>query len=332
MAAAIAVCVLTVAVIAFRAVSQASNRYGQYTKIHLPGGALFTLYGLNGTDLQTWVAPNYGRVAQAEALRQTFYEDLSRATAVFCLARTGRDSIVRPTSIDIVDQVHYANLDARTLGTPEDFRLFLERNGVADVGFFDGYRGAAGRNNLSIFILQPSTSETTLSVRAVYELDLIATEGTPGGTYVSVRRYDNYSGQKRAPTDYYDIFYPDSDPTDFPVTAVHFELQRRLGPLDNDYDLFKVAPHSPFYFLWWPDPAAPVLAYDANPTYGGNDPRSAYGQMGSRTSFLPGGANVSRLMRRRRKSQAGSVLVYALLIAVVGSMLLAAWISLLGSR
>jgi hypothetical protein len=285
MAAAIAVCVLTVAVIAFRAVSQSSNRYGQYTKIHLPSGALFTLYGLSGTDLQTWVAPNYGRVAQAELLRDNFYEDISHATAVFCLARTGRDSIVRPTSINI-DQTLYPNFDARTLGTPDDFRTFLEQNGIAASGFFSGYRGAAGRINLSIFILQPSTSETALSVRAVYELDVIATEGTPSGTYVSVRRYDNYSSQNRSPTDYYDIFYPDSSPSDFPVTAVHFELSRRLAPTDNTYDLFKVAPHSPFYFLWWPDPASPVLAYDSNPTYGSGDPRSAYGQMGSRTSFF----------------------------------------------
>lgn len=285
MAAAIAVCVLTVAVIAFRVVSQSSNRYGQYTKIHLPNGALFTLYGLGGTDLQTWVAPNYGRVAQAELLRDTFYEDISHATAVYCLARTGRDEIVRPTSIDI-DQGLYPNFDARTLGTPDVFRDFLEQNGIADAGFFFGYRGAAGRTNLSIFILQPSTSETALSVRAVYELDLIATEGTPTGTYVSVRRYDNYSNQNRAPTDYYDVFYPESDPADFPVTAVHFELSRRLAPSDTTYDLFKVAPEKPFYFLWWPDPAAPVLANDSNPTYGGGDPRAAYGQMGSRTSFF----------------------------------------------
>jgi hypothetical protein len=285
MAAAIAVCVLTVAVIAFRAVSQNANRYGQYTKIQLPSGALFALYGLSGTDLQTWVAPNYGRVAQAELLRETFYQDISHATAVYCLARTGRDSIVRPTSINI-DQTIYPNLDARTLGTPEDFRVFLERNGVADAGFFFGYRGAAGRTNLSIFILQPSTSETTLSVRAVYELDMIATVGTPGGTYVSVRRYDNYSNQNRAPTDYYDIFYPESDPADFPVTAVHFELSRRLAPSDTAYDLFKVAPEKPFYFLWWPDPATPVLANDSNPSYGSGDPRSAYGQMGSRTSLF----------------------------------------------
>jgi len=285
MAAAIAVCVLTVAVIAFRAVSQSANRYGQYTKIHLPGGALFTLYGINGTELQTWVAPNYGRVAQAELLRETFYEDISRATAVFCLARTGRDSIVRPTSIDI-DQGQYPNFDARTLGTPDDFRTFLENNGVADAGFFFGYRGAAGRTNLSIFILQPSTSETALSVRAVYELDMIATEGVPNGTYVSVRRYDNYSNQNRAPTDYYDIFYPESDPQDFPVTAVSFELARRLSPDDPGYDLFKVAPERPFYFLWWPDPATPVLANETNPAYGNGDPRSAYGAMGSRTSFF----------------------------------------------
>lgn len=285
MAAAIAVCVLTVAVIAFRAVSQSANRYGQYTKIQLPGGALFTLYGINGTELQTWVAPNYGRVAQAELLRQAFYEDISRATAVFCLARTGRDSIVRPTSINI-DQGQYPNFDARTLGTPEDFRTFLENNGVADAGFFFGYRGAAGRTNLSIFILQPSTSETALSVRAVYELDMIATEGVPNGTYVSVRRYDNYSAQNRAPTDYYDIFYPESDPQDFPVTAVSFELARRLSPDDAGYDLFKVAPERPFYFLWWPDPATPVLANETNPAYGNGDPRAAYGAMGSRTSFF----------------------------------------------
>ncbi len=285
MAGAIAVCVLTVAVIAFRAVSQSSNRYGQYTKIHFVGDTLSTLYGLAGTDLQTWVAPNYGRVAQAELLRNAFYEDVSHANAVFCLARTGRDSIVRPTTIPI-DQSLYPNFDARTLGTPDAFRVFLEQNHVAPSGFFYGYRGAAGRTNLSIFILQPSTSETSLSVRAIYELDLIATDRTPGGTYVSMRRYDNYSDQNRAPTDYYDIFYPDSDPTDFPVTAVHFELQRRLAPTDNTYDLFKVAPHSPFYFLWWPDPAASILSYDANPAYGSGDPRSAYGQMGSRTSFF----------------------------------------------
>ena len=283
MAMAVAAAVIITAAIAYQSASQSTNRLGTYGAVSLPAGTYANFYAQNNTSVNAYYAPNYGRVAAAEVMRQTFYEDLQYASAVFCLPRTGR-STVRPTTIPI-DSALYPNFDARTLSTPEDFRVFLSQNIPSSASVFSAYRGPATAQNLSIFILVPSDSIGSLTVRAVYEEDFVPC-ANPLGTYVSVRRYDNYSNSKQAPTDYYDIFYPASnEPEPFEPVVVHFERYARRATIDA-YDPWKMAANRPFYFLWWPDPAARSLEGPDVSGYGSADPRSAYAIMGGRTSFF----------------------------------------------
>lgn len=277
-AIAIAAAVITTAALVFGTVSRTNNRLGTYGKVTLPTGAIAALYpNRSGTDLQTYFAPNYGRRALAEQLRQSLYEDVAHATAVFCLARSGQSSI-RPTSITIG-----ASVDARQYDTAEAFRLFLASAIPASSTTFASYRGAGTANNLSIFILGQSSSATSLSVRAIYELDFVAAT-SPSGTLASVRRFEG-----TIYTDYYDIFYPASTLTAaFSPTVVQFERNTRAVSVEgSSIDPFKIADHRPFSFVWWPDPSASTLEGGSSyTTYGSSDPRSAYAAMANRTSFF----------------------------------------------
>lgn len=275
----IAAAVITTAALVYGTVSRSNSRLGTYGKVTLPTGTITALYpNRSGTDWQTYFAPNYGRMAMAEQLRQSLYEDVAHATAVFCLARSGRSSI-RPTTITISSSV-----DARQYDTAEAFRLLLAAAIPASATTFTSYRGSGGSaNNLSIFILGQSSSATSLTVRAIYELDFVAAT-SPSGTLASVRRFEGTTY-----TDYYDIFYPASTlPTAFAPTVVQFERDTRTVSAEgSSIDLFKVAAHRPFCFVWWPDPAMSTLEGGSTyTTYGSGDPRSAYAGMSDRTSFF----------------------------------------------
>jgi hypothetical protein len=147
--------------------------------------------------------------------------------------------------------------------------------------------------NASIFILKPSavpqsaSSGTevlpTLSVLAVYDIDLTPTT-SPAGTYVSVKRYQSNA----EPTHYYDVFYAASSGTvPFKPLVVCFERSVRRALVEgNSIDRLKQAAERPFYFIWWPDPAAPELEAYAEPEYSDNDPRASYAAMGGRTAFF----------------------------------------------
>ncbi len=277
-ALAIAAAVITTAALVYGTVSRSNSRLGTYGKVTLPTGTLAALYpNRTGTDLQTYFAPNYGRMAMAEQLRQSLYEDVAHATAVFCLARSGQSSI-RPTTITISSTV-----DARQYDTAEAFRLFLASAIPASSTTFTSYRGKGTANNLSIFILGQSSSATSLNVRAIYELDLVAAS-SPAGTLASVRRFEGTTY-----TDYYDVFYPASTlPTAFAPTVVQFERSTRAVVAEgSSIDPFKLADHRPFSFVWWPDPSMTTLeGNNTFATYGSSDPRSAYAGMVDRTSFF----------------------------------------------
>ena len=68
MALAIAAGVITTAVIAYQAATQASSRAKSYGAVQLPENVLFNFYALSGYYVDTYFAPNYGRVAQAEVV------------------------------------------------------------------------------------------------------------------------------------------------------------------------------------------------------------------------------------------------------------------------
>ncbi|MFZ4681062.1 MAG: type II secretion system protein [Terrimicrobiaceae bacterium] len=277
MALAIAAGVIATAVVAYQAATQVSSRSRSYGTVRLSDGVLFDFYGLSGFYVDTYFAPSYGRVAQAEILRDAFYEDLSHASAVYCLGRTLQtETAQRPSVIPI-----NFNYDARRLDTPETFRLFLEESVPATAGYFSAYRGASASPNLSIYILMPSDSSSELWVRAIYEVDFVPA-ASPDGTYASVRRY-----QGTACTDYYDIFFPASTGSvAFAPLVAHFERSARLATPEGGSDLLKVAANRPFYFVWWPDPAAPELQARSVEAFPADDPRSAYAAMAGRTSFF----------------------------------------------
>ncbi|CAN5408314.1 hypothetical protein BH09VER1_BH09VER1_09850 [soil metagenome] len=277
-AISIAAAVITTAAIVYGTVSRSNSRLGTYGKVTFPTGTITALYpNRGGTDWQTYFAPNYGRMAMAEQLRQSLYEDVAHATAVYCLARSGQSSI-RPTTISIGSTV-----DARQYDTAEAFRLFLASAIPASASTFTSYRGKGTATNLSIFILGQSSTATSLTVRAIYELDFVAAT-SPSGTLASVRRFEGTTY-----TDYYDIFYPASTlPTAFAPTVVQFERSTRAVAVEGStIDPFKVAAHRPFCFVWWPDPGMSTLeGGNTFTTYASSDPRSAYAGMSDRTSFF----------------------------------------------
>jgi hypothetical protein len=68
---------------------------------------------------------------------------------------------------------------------------------------------------------------------------------------------------------------------------ITFERSARLALRETPATIerFKRAAERPFYFIWWPDPAARHLGPVAN-TFASSDPRQAYNQMAGRTSFM----------------------------------------------
>ena len=232
------------------------------------------------TAVDAYFAPNYGRATTADLMRDTFYEDLQSATAVYCLGRNGLTSL-RPSSVPIA-----ANVDGKSIDTPEAFRLLIEDAYPLLAGVHEPYTGVSTAKNLSVYLLQQSPSTKALIIRAIYEVD-IQSVTDPVGTYTTVRRY-SFSRL----TDVYDVFYPyELGSTLFNPLVVNFERKVRIvESLDDGADKFRVAKKEPFYFMWWPDPAVPSLdgdSYEVSPvSYSSDDPRGDYFHMGGRTSYL----------------------------------------------
>lgn len=288
LALAIGAGVIAVAAIAYGTLTKSFGRSPSYETVQLTAGVLNAFYGddyfdAGDTDVGAYSAPSYGRATMAKVVRNKLYDDVGRATAVFCLAREDQTTdSQRPASIPI-----NAEYDARKLDTPDAFRIYLvtELNDDMD-GVFSPYRGVATAQNLSIFVLGLSDPDpddaAVLNIRTIiYELDFVAAT-SPSGTYASVRRY-----QGGVCTDFYDVFYPASAGTvEFlPVTA-SFERSARLATDGDTDDLFKVAENRPFSMVWWPDPAAETLKAESSVTFDTSQPRSKYEAMTGRTSFF----------------------------------------------
>ena len=277
MAIAIAATVITVAVLAYSTMARSNTRLRSIGEVELPAGTLSGLYDFNTNKVTTYFAPNYGRAALAEALRDRLYEDVGRANAVYCLVRSDANRLTtssRPTTNFTIS----TNYDARRLDTPNAFRSILP---TAAANKFTTYSGVPGTNtlrNLSIFILTPSDGPERLGLRSIYELDFVNAV-SPAGTYASVRRYE-----RGACTDYYDVFYPSSTLTvAFHPVVAYFERATGSGP-----SLYRQAAHRPFYFVWWPDPTSPTLeeAVEGLPAVSGSDVRFEYRGMTGRTPFF----------------------------------------------
>jgi prepilin-type N-terminal cleavage/methylation domain-containing protein len=274
-AAALAAAVITAAVMIYQSLAASGALRSSYGTVTV-GAALANFYGTATTTIDAYFAPNYGRAAQAEIVRDRFIGDLQRASAVFCLGRNGLNTI-RPATISVSGSFRGDSQD-----TPEAFRQLLAAAIPASATIFTTYRGASAATNASIFILIPASDATTLSVLAVYDIDLTATT-SPAGTYASVKRYE--AGTL---TDYYDVFYPASaGMIAFSPLVVCFERSGRRALVEGDsVDRLKQAAERPFYFVWWPDPSAHTLEAFSAPSYAASDPRSAYAAMGGRTPFF----------------------------------------------
>lgn len=278
LAAALGAAVITAAVIGFASVSGISTRGGR-VDVALPGATHASLYGSAATYVTMWPNPSYTEAAKARSLRDKLMEDVSAATAVFCLGRSGAGS-VRPAQISISSSSWG---DLRSCATPASFRQFLIDNGVSGAsGFSENQSGPLGTANASIFVLGGLASQgagnNTLRMVATYEVDFVATT-SPAGIYATVRRYG--PGSSTVPTDYYHAFYPgeDNGTGGFRPLAVFFGRQAAGGTYD-------VAPNYPFTFIWWPDPLVSKLGGSTVPATGGSPLRSAYANMAGRTSLF----------------------------------------------
>lgn len=283
-ASGIAASVLTAAALVFASVGQHQRRLSTYGSIEIGTPAAKNYYNLTGLTVDSYDAPSYGRAATAELLRDRFWEDISYSSAVYCLARSGLNT-VRPVYIPLP-----STTDGRSLDSPEAFRLHLASVISQTSTIYQTWRGSSTFNNGSIYILQPSGFKDFVAVRAIYDID-IQTTTKPEGTYVSVKRYS-----WNTLTDYYDVFYPDgTNEVPFRPLFVFNERRARLSVSEGGYDNYKTAADMPFYFIWWPDPAAaglnnqgtiPSSTYAPSIPPGVPNPLPDYAQMAGRTNFF----------------------------------------------
>lgn len=289
------------AVVSYGSIVRSQPTISSFVTVPLGTQRIQNFYGLSKDTIESAMAPQYGSLSMAEELREQFNTDVICATAVFCLPRDGVNTW-RPSVIPY-DPVLHDELD-----TPQKFRTHIILNaGVADTVYRD-YRNPLNDStpvpqNATIFLLGYSKYAGYLKVNAIYDIDVIRFTGTnePNGFHASVKRYaDSAAATSASALVYaggYDVFYPPSVPnptratdwaTDgFTPLFITFERATRLSIREtpSTIDRFKRAAERPFYFIWWPDPAARHLGPVPN-TLSSTDPRQAYNHMGGRTGFM----------------------------------------------
>jgi hypothetical protein len=252
-------------------------------------------YGTLNTTVDVGMAPQYGALALAEELREQFLTDTLSATAVYCLPRDGINTW-KPSVIA------YNSSTDDELDTPQKFRSHIIAHASVPAALYRDYRNPLNDStlvpqNASIFVLGYSKYSGFLKVNAIYDIDLIRFTATtePNGIHASVKRYaDATSITTPSNLTYmggYDVFFPPSSATSttdgFAPLFITFERASRLALRETPttIDRFKRAYERPFYFIWWPDPAARHLGQIPN-TLSSTDPRQAYNQMAGRSSFM----------------------------------------------
>ena len=289
------------AVVTYGTLVRSQPSVSSMVTVPLGSTAMQNFYGSASTTVNTVMAPQYGALSLAEELREQFLTDAISATAVFCLPRDGINTW-KPSMI-AYDPTQDIELD-----TPQKFRTHIVTNAGVPANLYRDYRnplndGTSVPQNASIFILGYSKYAGYLKVNAIYDIDLIrfTAANQPNGIYASVKRYADAStagvGSTLSYTGGYDVFYPPSIPsptaasqwaTDgFAPLFITFERSERLALREtpSTIDRFKRAYERPFYFIWWPDPAARHLGAVAN-TLASSDPRQAYNQMAGRSAFM----------------------------------------------
>ena len=275
---------LGAASLVYASISANSKRLTTLSEVSIGSATKQNFYDQSGSTVRVYTAPNYGKSAFAQEFRDLTLEDADRSSAVFCLPRSINNSI-RPEFLRYLAGDDGANLPRPRLDTPEAFRRFLADVEPTSAGIYDSaIRNvpATDRPNVSIYMLAPDTDNGYIRVRAVYEIDLI-TAGGIGGTYASVRRYQN-----GVLTHYYDIHYASGTGDAFQPLFVAFEQKSRAAVNEGQaIDRFKLAEGSPFYLIWLPDPA--INPFEVAPwtkTDPASSPRDAYEHMSGKTSFM----------------------------------------------
>lgn len=310
--AGLAAAVFSTAALAFRTITVHQKRSTSYQEVDLGAAITKAFYDNPTGKLDVYTTPNYGMTARAEVLRNMWWDDVAHASAVYCLPRpritvdtasSATDKVrgvnyIHPATIDITPASGEAPLAGTALDHPNAFRALLEAKSPADSAttpfpFPNNYRGVPATNDVngSIFILQMSNNDTTLSLRAVYDIDLLDVADPSGSTYASVKRFVGATL-----THFYDVLYQgpgnDQSPTSFGPAFACFERSVRKAYTESagiatQANAFKRATDRPFYFIWWPDPATPRLGGTPTTTaYLGSDARSYYSKHENQTSWM----------------------------------------------
>lgn len=311
--AAVGAMVFTAAALAYRVVAINHSTVGAFQTVALPTGVGDNFYPGSGlTSVDSYVAPNFGRCSQADTMRTLFLEDVEKSIAVFMLPRGGNANSIRGHTIDLGATL------PQSLDTPAAFRSFLRSNSNSAIAsaaqVFTDFRGAPPDSgvstlistdpdtgapvittatlpitNASIFLLQPSGSNSQIWLRAVYEVDYVSLPVVSGNAtspdvpcvFASVRRYVSSTL-----THYYDCVYRNAPVTDAGIPFVHFERSDRSVFVESGADRFKKAANQPFYILWWPDPGMAALRGTASATtYAGTAPQSAFWKHEGQSSY-----------------------------------------------
>lgn len=266
----------TAAAMIYQNITSNRDHVHSYQEVVFPSTNLLNnYYGLVQDRIFAYGAPSYGRAAMAEGLRDRFWEDVERASGVFCLARSTQENEIHPTDVIVPLTSNAAEID-----THEAFLQLLIDTDANAALTFSSFRNLSTARSGSVFIVQPDLAEDRIGVRAIYDIDLVV-PSSPPGVYASVRRYVGTTL-----TNYYDTFYPDVSPESFgPLFAV-FEKRSRLNYPELSADKFKAAKDAPFFFMWWPDPALPAWGEISGFTVPDDDPRSGYVHMSVRTGLF----------------------------------------------
>lgn len=324
----LAAAVFTTAALAYRTITRHQRSAASYQEVELGPAITKAFYGSTTGTLDVYTAPNFGMTARAEVLRNIFWDDVAHANAVFCLPRAGitvdtlSDPVAKVAGVNYIHPELLPTPNPNNLNPPPDPQASFAFSGLGT--FLDhpnsfltllqglypnstthpfpflnqAYRGVpdTAAVNGSIFILQHSSEQNKLALRAVYDIDFLAVATPEAGTYASVKRFVPIKADILTPdatglTHFYDVFYAGSDqsPTQFGPIFACFERSVRKAVAETSNDkatAFKRAGNRPFYFIWWPDPATPRLAGAPIGTYSATDPRRYYSQHENQTTWM----------------------------------------------
>jgi len=278
---------LGTAALVFQAINHNSKRLTTLIKLDIGEANKTNFFNLKGSTVTTYTAPNYGKLVFAQDIRESMLADADRSSAVYCLPRSGLNTI-RQEFITYPSGNPGSSSPHPQIDTPEAFRKYLRSVYPTKAAVFDSpIRNVPliSKMNTSVFMLAPQQNPNMIRLYAVYDIDYV-TPKTGGGMYVSVKRFKNGNLSS-----YYDAYYPGAtvkDNSPAPQFVVFESKNRKSYPEGQSIDRFKVAPNSPFYFVWLPDPAINFLdihssSMKAPPS---SSPREAYYNQATRTSFM----------------------------------------------